>query len=104
MDKLIVNLKDKVIVYPTLSPLNITPKTTSQSFKPEEGYAYEEVNVSAVNSSIDSNIKAENIKKDVTILGVTGIVEEGTLPTISDETLIFSKNASVNEGVLNLDE
>ena len=102
MDKLIVNLKDKIIVYPTLEPLNITPSTTSQTFQPEEGYAYEQVNVSAVNSSIDSNIKAENIKKDVEILGVVGNVEESMPPIVQNETLIFSKNASVSEGELDL--
>ena len=102
MEKLIVNLKDKIIVYPTLEPLNITPSTISQSFQPEEGYAYEKVNVSAVNSSIDNNIRPENIKKDVEILGVVGNVEEGIPPIVQNETLIFKKNASVNEGVLNL--
>lgn len=30
-----------------------------------------------VDASIDSNIKPENIKKDVSILGVTGILESG---------------------------
>ena len=102
MNKLVVSLKDRIVYYPTLDPLNITPSTNSQHFEAEKGYAYSEVNVSAVTSSIDNNIKAENIKKDVTILGVTGIVEEGALPVISNETLIFSKNASVNEGVLDL--
>ena len=102
MNKLVVSLKDRIVYYPTLDPLNITPSKESQHFEPAEGFAYNEVNVSGVTSSIDSNIKAENIKKDVTILGVTGTVEEGTLPVISNETLIFSRGASVNEGVLDL--
>ena len=102
IDKIIVDLKNKIIVYPILDPLNISPSTNSQHFEPEGDYAYGEVNVSAVTSNIDSNIKAENIKKDITILGVTGTVEEYKAPTISNETLIFSKNASVNEGVLNV--
>ena len=102
INKLIIDLKNKVVYYPTLSPLNITPSTNSQHFEPAEGFAYGEVNVSAVTSNIDSNIKAENIKKDITILGVTGTVEEYKAPTISNETLIFRKNASVNEGVLNV--
>lgn len=102
MEKLIVNLKDKIIVYPTLDPLNITPTINNQHFEPEEGYAYNEVNVSAVTSSIDSNIIPENIKKGTTILGVTGNMEGQILPEVEGETLIFSKNASVNEGVLDL--
>ena len=38
---------------------------------------YSPINVSAVTSSIDSNIQPENIKKNVTILGVTGTLEGG---------------------------
>lgn len=38
------------------------------------------VTVNAVTSSIDSNISSENIKKDVTILGVTGTYEGGGDP------------------------
>ena len=37
--------------------------------------------VSAVDNSIDNNIVAENIKKDVTILGVTGTYEGSSSPT-----------------------
>ena len=33
--------------------------------------------IAAVDNTIDSNITAENIKKDVTILGVTGVLESG---------------------------
>lgn len=43
----------------------------------EEGYI-EGGTVQAVTSDIDSNIKAENIKKDVEILGVTGTLEGST--------------------------
>ena len=64
---------------PVLGTLNVTPTTSEQNITAQtEGYAgYSEVNVSAVTSSIDSNITAENIKKDVTILGVTGTLESG---------------------------
>ena len=58
---------------PVVSPLNITPSTSSQSFTPSSGIdGYNPVNVAAVNSSIDANIKAENIVNGTTILGVTG--------------------------------
>lgn len=101
-DKIVLNLKNKIIIYPILEPLMIEPSVTSQHIEPIEGYAYGEINVNAVTSDIDNNIKAENIKKDITILGITGTVEEAKPPVISNETLIFSKNANVNEGVLDL--
>ena len=53
--------------------LSITPTTENQSF---EGL-YNQVQVKGVTSDIDSNIVPENIKKDVTILGVTGTHEGG---------------------------
>ena len=59
--------------------LNVTPTTSAQTFTPTGGVdCYGEVDVAAVTSSIDSNIKAENIKKDVTILGVTGTLGGGS--------------------------
>lgn len=58
-----------------------TPTTSSQTIVADSGYdGLSEVQVEAVTSSIDSNITAGNIKKDVTILGVTGTLEEGTTP------------------------
>ena len=53
--------------------------TTEQQTKPQ-GY-YNSLTVNAVTSDIDNNILPENIKKDVTILGVTGTVETGPLTT-----------------------
>lgn len=58
-----------------LTNLSITPSTSSQTFS-HPGYdGYDNVSVSAVTSSIDNNIQAANIKKDVSILGVTGTYE-----------------------------
>lgn len=55
---------------------NATPTTTEQDITPDTGYTgLSKVTVAAVTSAIDSNIIAENIKKDVTILGVTGTYE-----------------------------
>lgn len=52
-----------------------TPSTSQQSITPTSGKYLTQVTVSAVTSSIDANITATNIKKDVSILGVTGTYE-----------------------------
>lgn len=52
--------------------LNYTPTTSSQSIP--AGYTSGGT-ISAVTSAIDSNIRAENIKKDIEILGVVGTYE-----------------------------
>ena len=58
--------------------VSIMPSTSAQTITPSSGHnGITEVNVAAVTSSIDSNIQAENIKKDVSILGVTGTLNEG---------------------------
>lgn len=56
--------------------LEVTPATVQKVIEPEENYnAITRVTVEAVTSSIDANITPENIKKDITILGVTGTLE-----------------------------
>lgn len=57
--------------------LQVTPTTKSQQLNSDSGKVITQVNVGAVDASIDSNISAGNIKKDVSILGVTGTLEEG---------------------------
>ena len=50
---------------------------------------FNEVNVNPVTASIDGNIKAGNIKKDITILGVTGTLEFTTEDlSVTPSTLI----------------
>lgn len=67
---------------PVLQTKSATPKTSSQTIKPDSGYdGLSQVTISAVTSSIDSDIKASNIKKGVNILGVTGTLESGITPT-----------------------
>lgn len=62
--------------------LNVIPTTSTQNIHPETGVdGFSVVNVSAVTSSIDNNISAGNIKKDVQILGVTGTFEGGITPS-----------------------
>lgn len=56
--------------------LSVTPSTSAQTITPTSpNNGFTEVSVSAVTSSIDANITAGNIKKDVVILGVTGSYE-----------------------------
>ena len=69
---------DKVTVKAVASDtLNITPTTESQEYTG----LYGTVNVGAVNSSIDSDIKAENIKDGIEILGIEGNLKAGTFIT-----------------------
>lgn len=61
---------------PVIQELNVTPSTSAQTITAPEGVdGFSPVKVSAVTASIDANIVAGNIKKDVTILGVTGTME-----------------------------
>lgn len=69
-------------VEPTLQSKSATPKTTAQTITPDSSYdGLSRVSISAVTSSIDSNIKGTNIKKGISILGVAGSLEEGITPT-----------------------
>lgn len=61
---------------PKLQSKTVTPTTSKQTITNDEGYdGLSQVVVNAVNSSIDNNIKPENIKRNVNILGVTGEYE-----------------------------
>lgn len=64
---------------PELEYLPVTPSTSNQSFTPSTGYdGFNQVDVSAVDYTIDANIADYNIKDGVTILGVTGSYQGGT--------------------------
>lgn len=55
----------------------VEPTTLSQVVTPDAGYdGLSKVNIGAVTASIDPNILAENIKKNISILGVTGTYED----------------------------
>lgn len=75
---------------------NVTPTTNAQVITPTANSVFNQVNVSAVTSAIDQNIKAENIKKDVTILGVAGTLEEGggELAGYNVESIVSEDGAS----------
>lgn len=61
---------------PTLTSVTVNPSTQEQTITPDQNVdGFNEVIVTPVTASIDANIVAGNIKKDVTILGVTGTFE-----------------------------
>lgn len=79
-------------VAPSLQTKTVTPTTSAQTVSADSGYeGLSKVTISAVTSSIDSDIKAENIKSGVDILGVTGTLEEGITPT---GTLTITENGT----------
>lgn len=79
-------IQDKVIV---------TPSTSQQNITPSDGYdGMSEVEVLAVDSNIDEDIKPENIKQGVNILGVDGTLEQSKLqdeitvsPAVTDQVV-----------------
>ena len=61
------------------STKTVSPSTSQQTITPTSpSNGLTSVTVNPVTSSIDSNIKPENIKEDVTILGVTGTFAGGS--------------------------
>ena len=70
-----------------LQDKTITPTTEQQIVTADDDYfGLETITVEGVTANVDSNIVAENIKKDATILGVTGtfdndVVDVTELPT-----------------------
>ena len=75
----------------------VTPSVVAQEVTPDEGFTcLSKVNVEAVTSAIDSNITAENIKKDVSILGVVGTLESGG----SGEDLV---NGIIDRSITNIE-
>lgn len=81
--------------------LNVTPTTSAQTIRPEEGKdGFNPVNVAAVTSSIDANITAGNIKDGVSILGVTGNYT-GTTPTLTTKSI--TQNGTYNASSDNAD-
>ena len=57
----------------------VTPTTSEQVVYADTGYELAQVTVEAVDNTIDSNIVAENIKDGVSILGITGTLQEGEM-------------------------
>ena len=94
---------EDISVIPVLEDITVTPTTTEQVITSTTGKAgISKVTIEAVTSTIDSNIVAENIKKDVTILGVTGTAEAvlGTLNATSNGTYTAVNALSLEPGEL----
>lgn len=71
------NIEDKP-AEPVLQNKTIEPSTGKQIITADSGYdGLGQVTVNEVTSKIDSNIKADNIKQGVSILGVQGTLEQG---------------------------
>lgn len=76
-----------------LEEKNITPSTSLQVIVPDADVeGFNKINVSAVTSDIDENIIPENIKKDITILGVTGTLESTVSTEITNLAYFFVYN------------
>lgn len=76
---------------------NVTPTTSDQEINPTNGAVFSKINVSAVTRTIDGNIKEENIKKGVTILGVTGTMEATSGGSSKFTELVDGSITSVEE-------
>ena len=79
-----------------LSDLTITPTTSQQEFNHSDSAGYNQVIVEAVTSTIDSNIKSENIKKDISILGVKGSLESSILSNAYKVSSLNEMNSLTN--------
>ena len=82
---------------PELEDLTVIPSLEQQKFK-SVIYGYNEVIVEGVTSNIDKDIKAENIKAGVNILGVDGNFKgiDTSDATATEEDIAEGKTAYVN--------
>ena len=89
---------------------SVTPSTSAQNVTPSSGKFLSQVSVGAVTHDIDANIVAGNIKKNVTILGVTGTYEgsgggstlvptAGDYPVVGNGGLGGGGNALTSTGI-----
>lgn len=75
----------------------VTPTTKKQIITPDANYnGITKLTINPITSSIDSNIVAENIKNEVTILGVTGTYTGGVKTDNEFNRLFHSKGYLIN--------
>jgi len=72
---------------PKLIDLDIIPSKEEQIFNHDGEYGYDVVKVAPVTADADTNIKAENIKSGVNILGVEGALDANALDNFLKGTL-----------------
>ena len=84
-------------IYPELENLEVTPTNEEQKFRSEK-YGYKEITVKKVTNDIDADIKPENIKLGVNILGVEGgyFGIDTSDATAITEDILQGKTAYVN--------
>ena len=81
-----------------LQEKTVTPTTSQQNVVADSNYnGLSKVVVNAVTSAIDSNIQAENIKSGVSILGVTGTLEESVEEDLTNEFNEYETALSTQE-------
>lgn len=101
---------DEITVNPidiNLQNKEVTPTTSEQLIKADKEYdGLKQVNVKAVDNTIDDNIKPENIIKDVEILGVQGNYDTKynvEVPPIKSGTLSANITSIKSISLKNLD-
>lgn len=85
----------------------VTPSVNAQTINADSGYTgLREIIIEAVTATIDANIKPENIRKGVTILGVTGEYEGagGGYSITFDSDLYDSSGFDVNSFTFWIDD
>ena len=71
----------------------VNPSTSNQVITADQGYSgLGQVTVNAVTASIDPDIRPENIKKDVEILGITGTYDPQ--PDLESRTATYTTNGT----------
>ena len=87
------NIKRKIIPTVVLQKKIVFPKVVVQNILPDENYdGLSEVIVNPVTSEIDNNIKPENIKEKVSILGI-----EGSLIELNGEEITINSSREDKE-------
>lgn len=104
MNDIICDVENAVyVIEPETTELNVTPSKQTQVFNATDKL-YNKVIINKVTNEIDNNIQSQNIKKDVSILGIEGNVIElngetkEVTPTKSEQIVLpdEDKNALIS--------
>ena len=84
-----------------LTSITITPSTSSQTPAVPTGYrGFKSVTVNAVTSAIDNNIQANNIRNNISILGVTGNLVDYSSDMASLKTILELSPSATSQDVI----